>query len=107
MARLGVRASVQPAHLLDDRDVTQQWWPDGADRCFAPRSPWPPPCTAPASGGSRGTRPSHTFYDPDGSPCYLYDDGLVLPADATEADRFEAWRALAEADAFWRLFPDA
>ena len=34
MARLGVRASVQPAHLLDDRDVTQQCWPDRADRCF-------------------------------------------------------------------------
>ena len=36
--RLGVRASVQPAHLLDDRDVTAQCWPDRADRCFALRS---------------------------------------------------------------------
>lgn len=35
MARLGVVASVQPAHLLDDRDVTDQCWPDRADRCFA------------------------------------------------------------------------
>jgi predicted amidohydrolase YtcJ len=34
MARLGVRASVQPAHLLDDRDVATQCWPDRADRCF-------------------------------------------------------------------------
>jgi predicted amidohydrolase YtcJ len=34
MARLGVRASVQPAHLLDDRDVTVTCWPDRADRCF-------------------------------------------------------------------------
>jgi predicted amidohydrolase YtcJ len=34
MGPLGVRASVQPAHLLDDRDVTQQRWPDRADRCF-------------------------------------------------------------------------
>jgi predicted amidohydrolase YtcJ len=34
MARLGVRASVQPAHLLDDRDVTTRCWPDRADRCF-------------------------------------------------------------------------
>jgi predicted amidohydrolase YtcJ len=34
MARLGVRASVQPAHLLDDRDVTLRYWPDRADRCF-------------------------------------------------------------------------
>ena len=34
MARLGVRASVQPAHLLDDRDVTELVWPDRADRCF-------------------------------------------------------------------------
>ncbi len=35
MARLGLRASVQPAHLLDDRDVTEACWPDRAGRCFA------------------------------------------------------------------------
>jgi predicted amidohydrolase YtcJ len=35
MARLRLRASVQPAHLLDDRDVTEQLWPDRAERCFA------------------------------------------------------------------------
>jgi predicted amidohydrolase YtcJ len=34
MGRLGVRASVQPAHLLDDRDVTEMVWADRADRCF-------------------------------------------------------------------------
>ncbi|HEU5000104.1 MAG TPA: amidohydrolase family protein [Lapillicoccus sp.] len=38
MARLGVRASVQPAHLLDDRDTTHRLWADRADRCFAFRS---------------------------------------------------------------------
>jgi predicted amidohydrolase YtcJ len=38
MARLGVRASVQPAHLVDDRDTTLQLWGDRADRCFALRS---------------------------------------------------------------------
>ncbi|MFC7489227.1 MULTISPECIES: amidohydrolase [unclassified Knoellia] len=38
MAGLGVVASVQPAHLLDDRDVTHQCWSDRADRCFALRS---------------------------------------------------------------------
>lgn len=38
MARLRVGASVQPAHLLDDRDVTAQCWPDRADRCFPFRS---------------------------------------------------------------------
>jgi predicted amidohydrolase YtcJ len=38
MATLGVRASVQPAHLLDDRDVTARCWPDRADRCFPFRS---------------------------------------------------------------------
>jgi predicted amidohydrolase YtcJ len=38
MGRLGVRASVQPSHLLDDRDVTQQCWPDRANRCFPLRS---------------------------------------------------------------------
>ncbi len=35
MARLGLRASVQPAHLLDDRDPTELAWPDRAGRCFA------------------------------------------------------------------------
>ncbi|TQS45970.1 amidohydrolase [Cryptosporangium phraense] len=35
MARLGLRASVQPAHLLDDRDVALRIWPDRADRCYA------------------------------------------------------------------------
>lgn len=38
MAALGLQASVQPAHLLDDRDVTQICWPDRADRCFPLRS---------------------------------------------------------------------
>ncbi len=37
MARLGVRASVQPAHLLDDRDLTESFWPDRTERCFALR----------------------------------------------------------------------
>ncbi len=37
MARLGIRASVQPAHLLDDRDLTESFWPDRAERCFALR----------------------------------------------------------------------
>jgi predicted amidohydrolase YtcJ len=35
MAELGVRASVQPAHLLDDRDQTELAWPGRAERCFA------------------------------------------------------------------------
>jgi len=35
LARLGLRASVQPAHLLDDRDLTELCWPDRAERCFA------------------------------------------------------------------------
>lgn len=34
MAELGIRASVQPAHLLDDREVSQQCWPDRMERCF-------------------------------------------------------------------------
>jgi predicted amidohydrolase YtcJ len=38
MGRLGVRAGVQPAHLLDDRDVTMRCWPDRAGRCFPLRS---------------------------------------------------------------------
>ena len=37
LADLGIRASVQPAHLLDDRDATEKVWPDRADRCFALR----------------------------------------------------------------------
>ncbi len=35
MAELGVRASVQPAHLLDDRDLSEQVWPGRGERCFA------------------------------------------------------------------------
>lgn len=38
LAELGVTASVQPAHLLDDRDVTDQCWADRTDRCFVLRS---------------------------------------------------------------------
>lgn len=34
MARLGIRASVQPAHLLDDRDISESFWPGRTDRCF-------------------------------------------------------------------------
>ncbi|NQU36567.1 MAG: amidohydrolase family protein, partial [Actinobacteria bacterium] len=37
-ARLGVRASVQPAHLLDDRDATHTVWPDRQERSFVFRS---------------------------------------------------------------------
>jgi len=35
MSLLALRASVQPAHLLDDRDVTEACWPDRSARCFA------------------------------------------------------------------------
>ena len=37
MAELGVRASVQPAHLLDDRDLSESFWPGRTHRCFALR----------------------------------------------------------------------
>ncbi|WP_346007827.1 amidohydrolase [Janibacter terrae] len=37
-AELGIVASVQPAHLLDDRDSTEALWPDRLERCFALRS---------------------------------------------------------------------
>ncbi|GAA4669543.1 amidohydrolase [Nocardioides nanhaiensis] len=35
MAQLGLRASVQPSHLLDDRDLTELIWPGCAERSFA------------------------------------------------------------------------
>ena len=35
MAQLGIRASVQPAHLLDDRDVTERIWGERSERCYA------------------------------------------------------------------------
>src|SRR3546814_11956260 len=38
LAASRLRASVQPAHLLDDRDVTEHCWPDRMDRCFSLRS---------------------------------------------------------------------
>lgn len=34
MAALGVWASVQPAHLLDDRDLTERVWRDRTQLCF-------------------------------------------------------------------------
>ncbi|MBZ5735704.1 amidohydrolase family protein [Nocardioides sp. TRM66260-LWL] len=34
LAALGLRASVQPAHLLDDRDLAERVWPDRTARCF-------------------------------------------------------------------------
>ncbi|WP_028474245.1 amidohydrolase [Nocardioides alkalitolerans] len=37
MAELGIRASVQPAHLLDDRDLTEKIWQERSSRCFAYR----------------------------------------------------------------------
>lgn len=37
-SRLPVNASVQPAHLLDDRPATEQCWPDRADRTFVLRA---------------------------------------------------------------------
>ncbi len=38
MAHLGVRASVQPAHLLDDRDLTELVWGDRAAMAFPLRT---------------------------------------------------------------------
>ena len=38
LARLGLRASVQPAHLIDDRDVADVCWADRADRAYMFRS---------------------------------------------------------------------
>ena len=35
LAELGIRASVQPAHLLDDRDLTERVWGERSERCFA------------------------------------------------------------------------
>jgi predicted amidohydrolase YtcJ len=38
MSRLGLGASVQPAHLLDDRQIMDRVWADRAERCFSLRS---------------------------------------------------------------------
>ncbi len=34
LKRLGVTASVQPAHLLDDRELVGRYWPGDAEDCF-------------------------------------------------------------------------
>jgi len=34
-ARLGVAASVQPEHAMDDRDIADRYWADRTDRAFA------------------------------------------------------------------------
>lgn len=38
LGRLGLVASVQPAHLLDDRETMDRVWADRAERCFTLRS---------------------------------------------------------------------
>jgi predicted amidohydrolase YtcJ len=38
MSALGLTASVQPAHLLDDYETTDRVWADKTDRCFTLRS---------------------------------------------------------------------
>jgi predicted amidohydrolase YtcJ len=38
MAQMGLVASVQPAHLLDDHETTDRVWADRAGRCFTFRS---------------------------------------------------------------------
>ena len=49
----------------------------------------------------------HPFLDAESGTTYtLDDDGPVLPAGASEEFRREAWRARAEADSFWLLFPE-
>jgi predicted amidohydrolase YtcJ len=37
-AQLGIRASVQPEHAMDDRDVTDHFWAGRTDRAFAYRA---------------------------------------------------------------------
>ena len=34
MGKLGIGASVQPLHLVDDREMTFKHWPDREDRCY-------------------------------------------------------------------------
>lgn len=38
MATMGLTASVQPAHLLDDRGIADDYWAGRTDRCFPLRS---------------------------------------------------------------------
>lgn len=38
LAAAGIAASVQPAHALDDREVSEQWWADRTDRLYAFRA---------------------------------------------------------------------
>ena len=58
MARLGVIASVQPAHLLDDRDVTELCWSDRGERCFTAAAPCSTPACASQLGSDAPGRPA-------------------------------------------------
>lgn len=77
MARLRVGASVQPAHLLDDRDVTDRVWPDRAERSF-------------------------TFADlaRAGVPLLLGSDAPVSPLDPWLAMAAAVWRSADDRDAW-------
>jgi hypothetical protein len=56
---------------------------------------------------SSTVRARHTLLHEESGTTYTLDDdgALVLPADASEEFRREAWRVRAEAEAFWLLFP--
>lgn len=77
MAALPIRASVQPAHLLDDRAVTDRLWADRADRAFMFRS-----------------------LSDAGVPLALGSDAPVSPLDPWLAIDAAVWRA-SEGDVSW------
>ncbi|QDO89653.1 amidohydrolase family protein [Ornithinimicrobium ciconiae] len=74
---LPVRASIQPAHLIDDRDATERLWPDRTRHAFAYR----PLLEA-------------------GIPLALGSDAPVAPLDPWLAMAAAVWRGSPEGDAW-------
>ncbi|CAI9411238.1 N-substituted formamide deformylase [Aestuariimicrobium sp. T2.26MG-19.2B] len=79
MAQLGIRASVQPAHLLDDRDAMDDLWADRTASAFA--------CASMAEAGVAMTFGSD-------APVAPLDPWLAIQAAVTRSDGIrEAWHA--------------
>ncbi|TFD69480.1 amidohydrolase [Cryobacterium ruanii] len=73
-ARLGVIASVQPEHALDDRDTVELNWPGGANRVFALRSLLDAGATL-AFGSDAPVAPLDPFTAMSAASCRARSDG--------------------------------
>jgi predicted amidohydrolase YtcJ len=115
-AALGITASVQPEHAVDDRDVTDVYWADRADRAFASRTmvdhgarlvfgsdaPVAPldPWVAIAAAVTR-TRDGREPWHPEES--LTFDEALAFSTRSTIDPGSPADIVILDADPYWLL----